>query len=93
MNGWSLDQGTVAAVALGFAMMVQLGVAIWWASGISQQVKTLKEDAKASSAMRELVIELRTEMRGFRETIKDLAEGLRGRQRQRIPAHDDTCNT
>jgi hypothetical protein len=83
------DQGWIAVATLAFFMLVQFGIAIWWASGMSQQVKGLKEEAKGNGAMRDLVIELRTEMRGFREAIKDLAEGMRGGQRRRTPNQDE----
>lgn len=79
------DQAWVAIATLGFLMLVQFGVAIWWASGISERVRTLSTQATAHGAMHDLVIELRTEMRGFRDAIKDLAEGMRGGQRFRTP--------
>lgn len=69
----------IAVLGLGFVVLVQAGGTIWWAATMSGRVKQLEKDSSAHGDLRDIVIEMRTEMRGFRESIKELADALKAR--------------
>lgn len=73
----------VAVGGLAFVVLVQAGASIWWAATTSAKVRTLEEGAKSHGDLRDLVIEMRTEMRGFRDSIRDLAESMKSTRRGR----------
>ncbi|MGE5501243.1 MAG: hypothetical protein ACM3W4_04885 [Ignavibacteriales bacterium] len=67
----------IALAGLAFVMLVQLAATIWWAATTNERVRTLEAKAKEHGDIRDIVIEMRTEMRGFRTAIQDLASGLK----------------
>lgn len=76
----------IALVGLAFVVMVQGAGTIWWAATMSGKVRQLEKDSSSHGDVRDLVIEMRAEMRGFRETIKELADAIKVRpNRSRAP--------
>jgi hypothetical protein len=71
----------IAIAALTFVVVVQAGASIWWAATVNSKVAALEVAAKSHGDLRDIVIEMRTEMRGFQGVIRDLAEGLKDLRR------------
>jgi hypothetical protein len=71
----------VAIAALTFLVVVQAGASIWWAATVNSKVAALEAAAKSHGDLRDIVIEMRTEMRGFQGVIRDLAEGIKDLRR------------
>lgn len=82
-NAW------IALVGLGVAVVGQAIGFVWWAATVNSKVSQLETEAKSHGDIRDLVIEMRTEMRGFRDSIKDLAEDLRQVSRPRAQRVSD----
>ncbi len=72
MSG-TIDQGAVAIATLAFFMLVQFGLAIWWASGISQRMKALEEKAKDHGSTRDEVIRLQEQIKTLIQAVERLA--------------------
>lgn len=58
-------------------LVAHIVATIWWAATTSAEVKDLRKRADEHGGVRDIVIEMRTEMRQFARAISDLAEGLR----------------
>lgn len=67
----------IAFAGLGLTVFVQGAAGIWWAATVSAEIKDLKTRATQQGEIRDLVIELRAEMRTFRDAITQLADGLK----------------
>ena len=80
------DQAWVALAALFFVVIAQAVVVVWWAATANSRINGLEEDAKKHSDVRDLVIELRTEMRSVFSSIKDLSESIRQNGNVKVPA-------
>lgn len=77
------DQAWVAVATLAFFMFVQFGVAIWWASSISQRMKSLEDKAKDQGNTRDEVIRLQEQIKALTASINTLSSQQRTtRQRQ-----------
>ena len=78
----------IALASLALVVFLQGAGGIWWAATVSAEIKDLKQRATQHGEIRDLVIELRAEMRTFRDAITQLADGLkevRAAPRRRSP--------
>lgn len=73
----------IAIAALSLALFAQLAGVLIWGAKTSEKVRNLESKAKEQGDLRDLVIEMRTEMRGvqegmrgFQKAIENLAEAL-----------------
>lgn len=76
------DQAWVAIAGLAFLMMVQFGVAIWWASGVSQRTKWLEDKAKDHGSTRDEVIRLQEQIKALIAAVEKLTQAAPARPRQ-----------
>lgn len=82
----------IALAGLGVVVLAHMGGFLWWAATFSASTKArldaVEAKAKEHGDLRDIVIEMRTEMRAFRDSIKELAEGLKEARRptRRSPA-------
>lgn len=67
----------VAIAGVALAGLAQLAGLLVWGAKTSEKVRHLEAKAKEHGDIRDLVIEMRTEMRGFRESLQGLAEALK----------------
>jgi hypothetical protein len=72
-----LTSDQTALAGLGVVILVQIATSIWWAATTSAKVKELDKKAQEHGGIRDIVIEMRSEMRQFSRSISDLAEGLK----------------
>jgi hypothetical protein len=67
----------IALAGLGLAGVVQLCGTVWWGATISAEIKALKDSAKENGSVRDLVIELRADMRNFSSAVREMGEAIR----------------
>ena len=67
----------IAFAGLLLAGVAQLCGTVWWGATISAKVRALEEGAKDHGSVRDLVIELRTDMKNFSSAIKEMGEAIR----------------
>lgn len=67
----------IAFAGLGLAGIVQLCGTVWWGATISAEIKALKDSAKENGSVRDLVIELRADMRNFSSAVREMGEAIR----------------
>jgi len=67
----------IAFAGLAFAVIIQGALGIWWAATVSAEIKDLKQRATQHGEIRDLVVELRAQVKSFATAINQLAEGLK----------------
>ena len=67
----------IAFAGLLLAGVAQLCGTVWWGATISAKVKGLEDGAKENGSVRDLVIELRADMKNFSSAVRDMGEAIR----------------
>lgn len=74
---WTLDKHV--PVAMLFAIAVQTGTAIWWASGVSIRIDQLEKQAMTVAPQSERLIKLETKFDSLIDAVNEVKALLRQR--------------
>jgi hypothetical protein len=67
----------ISLAGLALVFLVQICGTIWWGATVTADIRALKERAKEHGDVRDLVIELRADMKNFNQTISKLGDAIK----------------